>query len=102
MVEESKTQQESESVPLAKPDEISDLLFTHVVPYTLSRDLAKAIECLRHVTTDFEKEDESTLFIEPADLMAIMELIFYKLKTCYSDDEHLFPLTSAYPDLPLT
>lgn len=101
MVEETKSQ-EGASVPLARPEELSELVFKQVVPYTLTRDLGKAIECLRHLTTDFEKEDESTLFIEPSDLMAIMELIFFKLKTCFSDDEHLFPLTSAYPDLPLT
>ncbi len=51
------------------------------------------------MTTDFEKEDEMTLFVEPTDLLTIMESIFYKLKTCFSEDEHLFPLTAGYPEL---
>jgi hypothetical protein len=71
-----------------------------VIPYTTTRDLSHAIEALRHLTTDFEQEDELNIYIEPLDLMGILELIFFKLKTCYSDAETLFPIQSDLPEIP--
>ena len=55
--------------------------------YNLTHDLTKCIENLQNMTMDFENEDEIHVYTEPAELMSILELIYFKLG--FSFDEEL-------------
>lgn len=53
----------------------------------MTHDLNKCIENLQNMTTDFENEDELHVYTEPAELMSILELIYFKIG--FSFDEEL-------------
>ena len=74
-----------------------DLILKQCVMYNLTHDLNKCIENLQNMTTDFENEDEIHVYTEPAELMSILELIYFKLG--FSFDEELNTLQDGHPEL---
>jgi len=84
-MEEEKKQ---EALRLADPDKdrMSEVFFKQIIPFNLYNDLNMAIENLRVITTDIEKEDAEHYFCEPSDYMEILAQIFYLFKTAFIDE----------------
>ena len=95
---QEETKEEQKSLSLAEPEEMCDLFFGKVIPSNLIYDLNVAIENLRYLTTDVEKEDTSKFHCEPAKYLEIISQIFYLIKSRFSDEIEPDGTISTYYD----
>ena len=80
----------SEPTPLAlaKPEDFTRYLIEKILPYNLVNYMNKAIDCLKVLTTDFEKEDEENFYIEAAELLQVFAKLYHILVRHYPDAEN--------------
>ena len=56
-VEEEKKESAEIKLVLAEPEEMGEMLINTIIPLNMINDLNVAIDNLRYLTTDIEKED---------------------------------------------
>ncbi len=56
-VEEEKKESREIKLVLAEPEEMGEMLINTIIPLNMINDLNVAIDNLRYLTTDIEKED---------------------------------------------
>lgn len=79
---------------------MSALVTKEILNYTLINDLNVCIHTLNmHITTDFAEEDEKRFFLQPADMLEILTLIYYNLQNRFTQEIHPQPLEGNHPDL---
>lgn len=71
---------------MAPSEEMRRLLTKECFYYNYVKDLNKCIHVLRTLTTNFALEDETRFFVEPAELLQMLTLVFYKISTRFDDE----------------